>query len=248
MENGRTTVILSTNSGMIALDSPVKLKILEILENGTLSFDEIVERSNKAKSTISVHLHDLEELNLIQEKSFPNDKRKKFFVLNAIYLAYSQTPSRKQYNKEMDTINLSNLNGSSFKEKLFGTLRYGMEAYGIDPKPILKKLGTDIGTKIGHELKSRDSEGILEELSVFWSEHKLGNMTYMEGDKTEISINNCYHCGKMPNVGKTLCSMDEGIIEGVIFNKLKCVCKVVEIECFGTGHNHCKFIVEGLEH
>ena len=34
MDNGRTTAILSTDRGMIALDSPVKLKILEILENG----------------------------------------------------------------------------------------------------------------------------------------------------------------------------------------------------------------------
>ncbi|MDL5501761.1 MAG: winged helix-turn-helix domain-containing protein, partial [Candidatus Methanoperedens sp.] len=82
MEN-RTTAILYTENGMIALDSPVKLKILEILENGTTSFDELVEKSMKAKSTISVHLNDLKELDLIREKTFPHDKRKKFFVLNS---------------------------------------------------------------------------------------------------------------------------------------------------------------------
>lgn len=244
MAKDRTTAILSTDSGMVALDSPVKLKILQLLENGTASFDELVEKSMKAKSTISVHLHDLEELNLIQEKTFQNDKRKKYFVLNGIYLAYSETPLRKQYNTQMDAFAASILNGDSFKEKLFCTFRYGMEAYGIDPKPILRRLGLDLGARIGPELKSKDCDGILEELSVFWREHKLGEMTIKTGNPTEISVINCYHCGKMPNMGKTLCSMDEGIIEGVFSSKLKYECRVNEIECYGTGHDHCRFVIE----
>ena len=213
---------------------------------GTASFDELVEKSMKAKSTISVHLNDLKELNLIQEKTFPNDKRKKYFVLNAIYLAYSQTPLNNHYNTQMD-ICISILNGDSFKEKLFCALRYGMEAYGIDPKPILKTLGNDIGTRIGPELKSRSLGGILEELSVFWTEHELGEMTILNGDQTAISVIDCYHCGKMPDVGKTLCSMDEGIIEGVLSSKLKSGFRVREIECYGTGHNNCKFVIEKVE-
>ncbi len=245
MENDRTTVILSTQRGMIALDSPVKLKILEILENGTASFDELVEKSMKAKSTISVHLNDLKELDLIREKTFPNDKRKKFFVLNAIYLAYSQAPLNNHYNIQMDCISISN--GNSFKEKLFCTLRYGMEAYGIDPTPILKTLGNSIGERIGPELKSRSFGGILEELSVFWAEHELGEMNLLKGDQTGISVIDCYNCGKMPDVGKTLCSMDEGIIEGVLSSKLKSEFRVKEIECYGTGHDNCKFIIEKVE-
>ncbi len=242
MNNARTTAILSTDSGMIALDSPVKLKILEILENGTASFDELVERSNKAKSTISVHLHDLEELNLIQEKNFPNDKRKKYYVLNTIYLAFSQMPLNKHYYKQIDNISL--MNGDSFKEKLFCAFRYGMEAYGINPKPILKRLGNDIGAKIGVEIRSDDSDGVLDELCDFWIENRLGEMTVTKRSKTLISVIDCYNCGKMPNVGKTLCSMDEGIIEGVLFSKLNYNYTVREIECYGMGHNNCKFVIE----
>jgi len=49
----------------------------------------------------------------------------------------------------MDIIASSIFDGDSFKEKLFCSFRYVMEAHGIDPKPILKKLGTDIGIRIG---------------------------------------------------------------------------------------------------
>ncbi len=244
MDKDRTTAILSTDSGMVALDSPVKLKILELLANGTASFDELVEKSGKAKSTISVHLHDLEELNLILEKTFPNDKRKKYFVLNALYLAYSETPLRAHYKTKLDNIAASILKGESFKETLFCCFRFGMEAYGIDPKPLLKKMGNDIGTKIGQGFKSKDYEGILNELSFFWEYQRLGDMTVIEDDEHVILVNNCYHCSKMPNIGKTVCSMDEGIIEGVISSKLKQDCNVKETECNGTGHHHCKFVVE----
>ncbi|VVB94949.1 V4R domain protein [uncultured archaeon] len=244
MDKSRTTVILSTDNGMVALDSPVKLKILKLLENGTKSFDELVEKSNKAKSTISVHLHDLEELNLIQEKTFPNDKRKKYFVLNTLYLAYSETPLRHQYNSHLDNLALSILNGDSFKDKLFCTFRFGMEAFGIDPKPILKQMGMDIGIKIGPAFRSEDCDGILDELTVFWEHHELGEMSSIEADSPTLVVSNCHHCSKMPNVGKTLCSMDEGIIEGIFSSKLNRSCNVKETECCGTGHDHCKFVVE----
>ncbi len=243
MEKDRTTAILSTDSGMVALDSPVKLKILELLRNGITSFDELVEKSRKAKSTISVHLHDLEELNLIEEKTDPNDKRKKYFALNALYLAYSEPPLRNHYNTYLENVATSFLEGN-FKETLFCSFRYGMEAYGIDPKPILKKMGNDIGIKIGHAFKSREWEEFLDELSFFWERHGLGNMHAMKGSETALLVNNCHHCSKMPNVGKTLCSMDEGIIEGVISSSLKLDCEVNETECYGTGHRHCKFVVE----
>ena len=56
MGNDQNIMIFSTEKGIVALDSPVKLKILEMLRKGTTSFDDLVEQSGKAKSTISVHL------------------------------------------------------------------------------------------------------------------------------------------------------------------------------------------------
>ncbi len=244
MGHDYTTMIFSTDSGIIAIDSPVKLKLLELLRNGTTAFEDLVVQAGKAKSTISVHLDDLEKLNLIQEKTYPNDKRKKYFVMSSLYMAFSEMPLRDQYNRHLDSITMSGLNENSFIMHLFHTIRYGMEAYGFDPKPIMKRLGNDIGTKLGPDFKSYDCEGVLDELSVFWKEHRLGDMTIINTRKPAIQVVNCYHCCKMPNVGKTLCSMDEGIIEGVFSSRLKIDCDVKETECFGTGYQHCKFVLK----
>jgi predicted hydrocarbon binding protein/DNA-binding transcriptional ArsR family regulator len=242
----QTTIIFSTDKGIVALNSPVKLKILEILKDGTKSFDELVEVLGKAKSTISVHLDDLEELNLIVEKTYPGDKRKKYFMLNSICLAFSEIPMLSHYNTCLKNIANKGQNGDSFITNLFHTIRFGMEAYGFDPKPILKRLGNDVGIRIGPEFDSDNYDGILRELAVFWREHELGDMKIINNSKPAIIVTDCYHCGKMPNVGKTLCSMDEGIMEGIFNSKLNMNCKVIETECFGTGHNHCKFDINEI--
>lgn len=241
------TMIFSTDKGIVALNSPVKLKILELLRKGMKSFDELVEESGKAKSTISVHLDDLQELNLIIEKTYQGDKRKKYFLLNSFCLACSEPPMRSNYYKHLDSIALPGETGDSFITHLFHTVRFGLEAYGFDPKPIMKRLGNDVGTKIGPGFESDDYEGILKELSAFWKEHKLGDMKIIKESNPAILVTECYNCGRMPNVGKTLCSMDEGIIEGVFSSRLNLNCNVRETECFGTGHSHCKFVVEEKE-
>lgn len=244
MGHSHNTMIFSTDAGIVALDSPVKLKILELLSQGTTSFDELVEQSGKAKSTISVHLDDLEKLNLIQEKNYPDDKRKKYFVLNSMCMAFSQRPLRNQYNRYLDNIGISELNDSSFIKHLFYTVRYGIEAYGVDPKPLMKIIGNDIGTRIGPGFKPDNLEGILDELIAFWNYHEMGNMSVVRDDKLIILIDNCSNMDKMPSLGKTLCSISEGIIEGILSSRLNLNYDIMETECFGTGHNRCKFVVE----
>ncbi len=48
----------------------------------------------------------------------------------------------------------------------------------------------------------------------------------------------------MPDIGRTQCSLDEGILEAIIEEKLKVQCSIQETECYGTGHDHCKFIIK----
>lgn len=58
-----------TEKGLIAVGSPVKLQILNVLREKPKSFDEIVKYTTKAKSTISVHLNNLRSCEL-SENSF----------------------------------------------------------------------------------------------------------------------------------------------------------------------------------
>ena len=74
--------LFSTSEGIYAINSPVRVKILSMLRKGELNFDQLVERSGKAKSTVSVHLKRMTNEGIIGSKIIPKMLVKKYFLLN----------------------------------------------------------------------------------------------------------------------------------------------------------------------
>lgn len=245
-----TTIIFSTENGMVALESPVKLKILKFIYDQPRYFEDVVNECCKAKSTISVHLKDLVRQNIILEQKDPFDKRKKYYSLNSQFIAYSQTPMQNCYNliidRLMDTVDSGNSEIEFFRT-LCHTIRYGLEAYGMNPKPVFKKIGNDIGQKMGRFFVVGSIEALLTELAEFWQLHGLGEIEKDNIDPLILIVNDCFDCSDMPDVGRTLCALDEGIFEGIFKASLELLVTVKELECFGTGHRHCKFDIRILD-
>ena len=244
LRKNNITIIFSTENGMVALDSPIKLKILEFIHGQPKSFDDVVNECCKAKSTISVHLKDLVMQNIILEQKDPSDKRKKYYSLNSQFIAYSQMPVQNCYNRIIDRLMNTIDSGNSemeFFRTLCHTIRYGLEAYGMNPKPVFKKIGNDIGQKMGRFFVAGSIEELLTEMAGFWQLHGLGEIDIHNLDPLTMIVHDCFDCSDMPDVGRTLCALVEGIIEGIFEASLKLSVTVKEVECFGTGHNHCKF-------
>jgi hypothetical protein len=246
-ETRKNVTIMSTSKGIVALDSPAKIKILELLRDETKSFEEIVNSTGKAKSTISVHLDDLEKQGLIIEHRDDKDMRKKYYSLNAQYIASSQQPLDNHYQQVLQ--NLSERAGDeyTFLKYMFHALRYGLEAYGMNQQPIMKQIGRDIGSMISKNFQSEELEGLLEEIKAYWARNHLGTMRIENRDPVVLIVEECFDCGDMPDVGKPLCSLDEGMLEEILTAKLGGAYTVRETECFGTGHTHCKFIIEAVQ-
>ncbi|HJH30095.1 MAG TPA: ArsR family transcriptional regulator [Methanosarcinaceae archaeon] len=241
---GNHTALFSTDNGFIALNGPVKLKILDFLKTGSRSFDEIVKHTGKAKSTISVHITDLKSCDLLEEKIDPNDKRKKIYNLNSQYMACSQEPIIKHYNNIIQRVASSSDGECSFLKSIFHAIRFGFEAYGINHEPIMKKIGADIGESISVNFKSTDLDGVLKDTSHFWKTHNMGDMSVISMNPLTVIVYECFDCKSMPVVGKTLCSFDEGLLEGIIYGKLGLNCTIKETECFGNGYKHCLFVMQ----
>jgi uncharacterized protein len=74
--------IFATSQGIIAIKSPVRVKILTMLREGELSFDDIVKLSNKAKSTVSSHLKAMVKEGIINSRIDPMMPEKKYFSSN----------------------------------------------------------------------------------------------------------------------------------------------------------------------
>ncbi|MCD1294269.1 transcriptional regulator [Methanocella sp. CWC-04] len=236
--------IYSTKKGIIAVDSPVKNRILQKLQERELSFEELIRVCGKAKSTMSVHLNDLLKMGLIYKRVDPVDRRKKYFGINSDLIVSSSPPVTLHYIKILNTVPSFKGDKYGFLRSLFHLIRCGMESYGIDTRPALKKIGHDVGSMLAPSFKSSKLPDLLNEVAAFWKEQGLGKVHAEMGVFPTIIVEDCFDCGTLPDVGRTECSLDEGILEAIIEERLKVKCSVDEIECHGTGHDHCKFEVK----
>jgi len=236
--------IYSTKKGMMAIESPIKNKILQKLSERELTFEELIEVCGKARSTMSVHLNDLLKIGLVYKRVDARDRRKKYFGLNTDLLASSQVPVSTHYDKILQSVPASIGDKYSFLKSLFHLVRSGMESYGVDTSPALKKIGRDVGRVLAPYFKARTVDALLKEVSEFWEAQGLGRVSVVKADIPTIVVDDCFDCSTMPDIGRTQCSMDEGILEAIIEEKLKVRCSIEETECYGTGHHHCKFIIK----
>lgn len=234
--------IYSTTEGAVIIKSHVKNRIIHLLLKEDMTLNDISRELDKAKSTVSVHLSDLKDLGIIEERTDPEDSRKKIFLLNSKPLGGSQIPYEKHYKEILENLREAENDKYGFLKSLFHLIRFGLISFGLDVHPALKEIGRDAGRSLAKDFGSNEIDTLLNEISEFWEDTGLGHMEVVgEG---EVVVHDCFDCGDMPNTGSTLCSLDEGMIEGIVEEKTGLEVQVIESECYGMGDGHCKFIVE----
>jgi predicted hydrocarbon binding protein len=246
MNDSDRTALFSNGNGFVALNSPVKIEILDFLKVSTRSFDEIVKHTGKAKSTISVHLNDLRSFGLVEEECDQNDKRRKAYHLKCEHMAHSQPPILRHYKNVLETLASPQLEKHGCFKCFFRAIQFGFDAHGINSDPIMRKIGRDIGTSISSNFTSKDIKFLVQELAEFWKQYQMGTMYLMNSEPLVIAVEKCFDYKLLSTIGKNLCSFTEGIIEGTIVHSLNISCCVQEIECCGNGKERCLFIVHFL--
>ncbi len=239
---GNKTEFFYTEKGLVAIDSPVKLQILNLLKEDSRSFDEIVRHTAKAKSTISVHLNKLRARELVEEQVDPADRRRKTYFLTCQYMGCSRKPALENYNRVLEqTASALNRDRFFFMESIFHALCFGCEAYGLDNAPIMKKIGNDIGGELALIFRAEDPEGLLREMASFFELQGKGSL--VKRDPLSVVVRDTFKEESMLSTGKVLCAFEEGLIEGLLEGKLGKKFRVKETECYGTGHGHCLFTI-----
>ena len=237
--------IYATSGGVKQFSNPTKRDILARLQGGALTLTQLRRITGRAHSTLSVHMQDLIEEGLVASRPHPKDGRSKVFYLTAKPIGTTTFPE-EQFRSTIKTRVKDSLNDTpSFLRIMLKAVRYGIESTGINIDPLLRDVGRLVGTEVGAQaLSTGEVEQVLLEASRFWKVHELGKMRIEQTDPLVIVVEECFDCGGMPEIGKTLCALEEGMLEGVLLARAHRRTRVVETECFGTGYTHCKFVVD----
>jgi predicted hydrocarbon binding protein len=236
--------VYSTSTGLRQISNPVRQKILSELQRRDLSLSEIATLTGKAQSTLSVHLEKMVVEGLIGYRDDPHDNRRKIFYLISRPVGSSVVPREELKKAVSNTIARSIGTPASFLKGMIRSIVIGMEAIGFNMDPVLKDIGRQIGTEVSKKFNSTNVEGLIQEVKEFYKEHELGEVVVYSIHPVTLIIKDEYDCSKSPDVGRTLCLLNEGMLEAMFESKLNMPLRVVEKETFGTNFNMCKYVIE----
>jgi predicted hydrocarbon binding protein len=243
--NNNPIKIFGTTNGINIVESPIKAKILSILEEKDKSGAEIVKLTGKSKATISAHMHDLVEMGIVNSKPNPADGRSKLFYIKSKSLG--DLSRENEFKKEMDTYITENVVNSSdpfeFFRFIFRTIRVALMEEGFNIDPILHNAGIKVGLTYYNKLQNEEIKIMVDNIANFWKENKLGNIKVETLEPLTLRAYDCFECEDLPKIGKSACAFDSGILEALFSEHYSEKVDVQEIKCFAKGDDYCCFTV-----
>ena len=236
--------IFSFDSKVDVVKGQVKVKILDSLCKKNMSFNEIVTLTGKAKPTVSQHLRELVEDDLIKSTKDPGDARRKIFCMNAEFLGELSSDRETKFDINEYFDKLPKLNDPfEFYRLILRSLRAEFWNEGINIDPILHNAGKRVGDVFYEELKDCDLNKLLENIAVFWESKKLGQIEIQKFDPLTIYVYDCFECKDLPEIGEPACSFDSGVLDAIFSKHFQKDVITVETECYAMGNEYCKFII-----
>lgn len=236
--------VYSTSSGLKQISNSVRQKILSELQEEDLSLSEIAELTNKAQSTLSVHLDKMVKMGLVASRDDPSDNRRKILYLISDPVGSSVVPRDDLKEAIGSTITDSMGDPCTFTKSVLKSVVLGIEAIGFNMDPVLKDIGKQIGKELSKHMESDSIEGLIENIQEFYEKHGLGEVCVYSFFPLTIIIRDNGNCSDIPEASKPLYLINEGVLEAILEDNSEMPLRVTESECFGNELNCCKYVIE----
>ncbi len=111
---------------------------------------------------------------------------------------------------------------------------------------IMYRVGREIARDVSPEMVEGDSiNEIFDGLSKIFEKLKIGILELQgsQENTVKIRIYECITCSGMPNIGKTVCYFEGGLMAGTYETITGKPAFALETKCWGTGYKYCEFNV-----
>ena len=172
------------------------------------------------------------------------------FKIRGLEAGDSLTLSNEIIKKYVDSCTENeDIDAAMFLRTTVNALTTVLNLYPEIRDDILFKVGMILGESYAPTFTADTEIELLENLGLFWDKNNLGTFKDIErkGNIIHFNVKDCFECSFYPNIGKTVCSMDQGFITGILEKKFESNYRVEEIECYATGFDHCRFNVEKID-
>ena len=247
-QNNTGVKIFSTSKGINVIKSPMKAQILSLLEKNEMSFDRIVEYTGKSKSTVSEHLQALVDDKVIGYRPDPEDRRRKIFYIKSQHLGDVSPIKELEEGAEHYFAGISNYKDPfEFFRLMFRTIRVALLQEGINIDPLLHQAGMKVGDAVYKDLESKDTNEFIKNIAEFWEGNKLGRVKVRSMEPLVINAYDCWECKDLPQIGRSACAFDSGILESIFSKHFGHSVGADEVKCYAKGDDYCCFVIKEKE-
>ena len=237
--------LFSTRDSVAAVDSPIKIRILELAAGGPAPFDKIVEETKKSNSTKSVNIRDLERAGIITVEADPKDSRKRLIALSSHAIGTLTNADRDA--KILPHIHRNGDRDEPFcDEDIVSFFRYCVQVFrtqamvmGLNLDPVLRKTGAEVGRVLAPNVAGVTVEEVVHRMDTFWQAHGLGAITLAGTNPLTLEVQGCFECEDLPVTGHGACAFDIGVLTSIFSHHLKTPVTVVEERCYSSGNDRC---------
>jgi len=134
---------------------------------------------------------------------------------------------------------------------LFRAVRLALQELSPDMEQTLFALGAQFGREaVGPNISSERLCDALEKLGPVWSAAGLGSIEVVActEDGARLAETHCATCEGMPNVGKPVCHLERGVLNGALEAALGRSVNTRETKCWGMGDRSCEFNITSDVH
>lgn len=229
------------------IKSPMKYEILELLRHNEMYFEDIVKNTSKSKASVSMHLRDLRKEGIVSYKADLQDNRKKIFYLNSEYLGSIDSNRIKLAKKNQTKLMVDEFiqNGEiEYLILLTHTFKSLLFEFGMDISPVLQKVGNHVGEYLYEQLKDDDFDIYLKNISRYWHENNLGELSFDIKNNIEITCKNCFESSNSSKSGLPSCFLEKGMFETLFEKYFNFDLNIMETKCYSMGDDKCVYELE----
>lgn len=228
------------------MGSPTRSRILRLLEDGELTFEEIVEHTERAKSTVSVHLREMVADGVLGSRNDPDDGRRKYFYIDATYLGRLSDAEVLETDpaRLLGDYDPADPDPASFYRSVLRSIRVALLGSGINIDPVLFAAGQALGRRLAPSFAGKTMAELLPALANFWESHALGRFEVVSTAPLELVVYDCFECIDLPYLGRPACAFDQGLLAAVFEDHFGRGILVDETACYAMGSGHCRFLFE----
>lgn len=204
--------IYQTATGYTAVTNPTRRRILEALAEGEKELPALVEITGKAKPTLSnLHMRELLDQSLIEERPHPTDARRKIFSLKSRRIGASSVPIDQLRGAVRKYVTSSPMLFTLPLSTVFGVL---LAPPGI-PREALRVQGRALGQASAHVFSASVSRDLVTAVAAFWEREGVARVGKIDLDRMELEVDVVDRLAGSRSEVEAVASLLGGFLEGV---------------------------------